>query len=116
MKTNNTAAATANRKYNLSAIFKMAWQFVKTCGMNLSEALRTAWRNAKLKLAMRNGIVRFTFKKVDGTLRQAWGTLKESLLPPTTDNRKYNATLQTYYDMEKCAWRCFKVANLLTIG
>lgn len=108
--TTNTA------KYNKANIMRMAWQFVKRNGFSLAEALKTAWRNAKVKIAMYNGIVRFTFKKVDGSLREAFGTLKASLLPPTQGNRRENPTLQTYFDTEKGEYRCFKVANLISIG
>ena len=70
----------------------------------------------KLKSKMKKGIVKFYFKKVDGTIREAYGTLKESLLPETTgSNRKPNPTAQTYFDTEKQEWRCFKVANLFTL-
>lgn len=104
------------KTYNLHTIIKMAWQFVRKNGYTLSEALKTSWANIKLKKAMKVGIVRFYFKKVDGSMREAFGTLKESLLPITGDKRKENPTIQTYYDTEKEAWRCFKVANLVRIG
>lgn len=112
----NTMNVSNNNRYNMSSIFRMAWRFIKSNGYTLSEALKCAWANAKLKRAMKGGIVRFTFRKISGEVREAWGTLKESLLPPTTNNRPYNATLQTYYDTEKADWRCYKVANLLSVG
>ena len=97
------------------SVFTLAWQFVKTCGMNLSEALRLAWRNIKLRKAMHERIIKFTFLKIDGSVRQAFGTLSENIVPATagTDRRR-NDTVQVYYDTEKQAWRCFKKANLLT--
>lgn len=97
---------------------KMAWQFVKKNGYSLSEALKTAWMNIRLKAAMKQRIVRFYFRKVDGTMREAFGTLSEKLLPPTQgeSNRKANATVQTYYDTEREEWRCFKLANLVKLG
>ena len=66
---------------------------------------------------MQGKIVKFYFQKVDGSLREAYGTLKESLLPATQGTgRKANDTLQTYYDTEKQEWRCFKKANLVRIA
>lgn len=93
----------------------LAWQFVKRNGYSLSEALRTAWANVKLKAGMQSGIVRFYYRKVDGSIREAFGTLSERLVPPTSgkEQRKKNDSVQTYYDTEIGEWRCFKVANLL---
>lgn len=102
--------------YNLHDLMNLAWQMVKKNGYTMSEAMKVAWMNIKLRKAMAKGIVRFYFRKVDGTLREAFGTLKATLLPPTQGNKRNNPTIQTYYDTEKEAWRCFKVANLNTIG
>ncbi len=49
------------RKSNLKEVFKMAWQFVKRNGYTLSEALKCAWANIKLKAAMKERIVKFYF-------------------------------------------------------
>lgn len=101
----------------LKEIMSMAWAFVKRNGFTMGEALKVAWRNFKLKSAMQGKIVKFYFQKVDGSLREAYGTLKESLLPATQGTgRKANDTLQTYYDTEKQEWRCFKKANLVRIA
>lgn len=91
---------------------------VRKNGYTMSEALKCAWVNFKLRAAMKERIVKFYFQKVDGSVREAYGTLKESLLPPTngTDSRKKSDTVQTYYDTEKEAWRCFKLANLIKIA
>lgn len=103
------------KRIALGAVMRLAWQFVKRNGYSLSEALRTAWANVKLKARMQSGIVRFYYRKVDGSIREAFGTLAERLVPPTNSNdtRKKNDTIQTYYDTEIGGWRCFKVANLL---
>jgi len=105
------------RRNSLSEIMTLAWQMVKRNGYTMSEALKTAWANIKLRAKMRKGIVKFYFQKVDGSLREAYGTLKESLLPETKGTgRKANDTLQTYYDTEKGEYRCFKKANLIKIA
>ncbi len=102
---------------NRSTVFTMAWQFVRRNGFSMSEALRAAWANIKLKARMRAGIVKFHFRKVDGTVREAYGTLKTSLIPKTSPTgRKTSETVQTYYDTEKCAYRCFKRANLVSFA
>ena len=97
-------------------IFALAWQFVKRNGYTLSEALVTAWRNIKLRKALAKGICKFTFEKVDGSIRQAFGTLAENRIPATNgSDRRRNDSVQVYFDTEKQEYRCFKKANLLTI-
>lgn len=104
------------QKNELRDLMKMAWQFIKRNGYTKSEALRVAWLNFKLKSALYKGIVKFYYQKVDGTIREAYGTLKAGLVPPTQGARKENPTIQVYYDSEKMAWRCFKIANLNKIA
>nr|DAI98653.1 MAG TPA: hypothetical protein [Caudoviricetes sp.] len=95
----------------------MAWQFVKRNGLSMSEAMKRAWANMKLKVALKQRIVKFYFQKVDGSLREAYGTLKENLIPATSgDNRKRNDTVQVYFDTEKQEYRCFKKANLIKMA
>ena len=57
-------------------VMRMAWQMVKKNGYSMSEALKTAWMNIKLKAAMKERIVKFYFQKVDGSIREAYGTLE----------------------------------------
>ncbi len=102
--------------YNKTEIMQLAWQFVKRNGFSMSEALKVAWRNIKVKMMMKKRIVKFYFLKVDGSIREAYGTLKENLIPATVgSDRKRNDTVQTYFDTEKGEWRCFKKANLMNI-
>lgn len=101
----------------LHEIMSLAWTFVKRNGFSMSEALKCAWANMKLKSAMKQKIVKFYFKKVDGSVREAYGTLKENLIPATSgESRKKNDTVQVYFDTERQEYRCFKKANLLNIA
>ncbi len=98
---------------NLRSVMQLAWQFVKRNGLTMSEALKTAWRNVKLQMEMKKGIVKFYFQKVDGSIREAYGTLNENLLPEAKGSeKKQNDTIQTYFDTEVQEFRCFKKANL----
>lgn len=104
-------------KSQLREVMSLAWQFTKKNGMSLSEALRTAWTNIRLKAAMKTRIVKFYFVKISGEVREAYGTLASDIVPETTESRrKPNDTIQVYYDSEKDGWRCFKKANLLRIA
>lgn len=111
---------TTSTKSNLSNLFKMAWNLVKHYGMKMAEALRKAWGIAKLRKAMKSGIVKFYFEKVDGSIREAWGTLKEELLPKSEStegsSRKKNDSVVPYFDTEKQAFRCFKIANFMKMA
>lgn len=101
------------RKSTLANIMRMAWMFVKRNGFTMAEALKVAWLNAKVTKAMRTGIVQFFFMKVDGTLRQAFGTLDPHRLPETQGSGHRPAdTVQVYYDTEKQEYRSFKKCNL----
>lgn len=83
-------------KNRMREVMRLAWQMVKKNGYSMSEALKCAWLNMKLKASMKERIVKFYFQKVDGSIREAYGTLKESLLPPIkgTESRKKSDTLQ----------------------
>lgn len=106
------------KKNLLHEVMLLAWQFVKKNGLSMSDALKCAWANIKLKVAMKSKIVKFYFQKVDGSTREAYGTLCEKLMPAITgtDKRAKNDTVQTYYDTEAESFRCFKKANLIKMA
>lgn len=102
------------KRNNLASIMRLAWQFVRKNGFTMSEALKTAWVNFKLKAEMGKRIVKFYFQKIDGSIREAYGTLEESRLPQLQGTgRKPSDSVQVYFDTEKEEFRCFKKANLL---
>ena len=104
-------------KKQMQEIMTAAWVFVRQNGFSMSEALQMAWRNYKLRAAMVQRIVKFYFQKINGDIREAYGTLKADMLPPTGDSgRKPNPTVQVYFDTVKNEYRCFKKANLLRIA
>lgn len=101
----------------LRSVMTLAWQFVKRNGYSMSEALKVAWQNIKLKIAMRRKITKFYYQKISGEIREAYGSLNEMVVPATEGSgRKSNDTLFTYYDTERQSWRSFKKANLLSIA
>lgn len=102
----------------LHNVMQLAWQFVKKNGFSMSEAMKIAWANMKLKAALKQRIVKFYFQKVDGSLREAYGTLNDRIVPAISnaDNRRKNDTVQVYFDTEKQEFRCFKKANLIKIA
>lgn len=107
-----------NHRETSKRVMVLAWQFVKKNGYSMREAMLAAWKNIKLQAALHLGIVKFYFQKIDGTIREAYGTLKENLISTEVKggNRKMNESIQTYFDTEKQEFRCFKKANLLRIA
>lgn len=108
---------TAMIKNMMREVMTMAWQFIKRNGYTMSEALKVAWMNIKLKAQMKKRIVKFYFQKVDGSLREAFGTLDEKIMPQIQGSgRRTNDTCQVYFDTERGEFRCFKKANLMRIA
>lgn len=102
------------RKSTLASIMKMAWMFIRRNGYTLSEALKCAWANYKVRMAMKAGITMFYFRKINGEIRQAFGTLKEDALPQIQGTgRKPNETVQVYFDTDRNEFRSFKKCNLI---
>lgn len=73
----------------------------------------------RLKRLLKNGVVEFSYKKKDGSLRKAKGTLKDELLPETDkdDERKRNLSKECFYyfDLKKDDYRCFLRDNFVEI-
>jgi len=73
--------------------------------------------NKKLREHLLIGVVHFSFIKKDGTLRDAYGTLKTELITtPSGEGLKSNIeATATYYDIEVKAWRSYVIENLIAI-
>lgn len=109
---------TLMKKENLKRIMKMAWRIFRVTGEQFSDCLKRAWLNFKLNAAMKTRTVKFYFQKVDGSLRQAFGTLRDDVvsnLIKGNDRRAKSEDLFTYYDTEKNEFRCFKRFNLVSV-
>lgn len=52
-----------NFKNQMKEVMSLAWSFVKRNGFSMSEALKCAWTNLKLKTASKVKIVEFYFKR-----------------------------------------------------
>ena len=101
------------RNTDKKTVFCLAWQFAHQTGLSFSECLKKAWANIKLKAKMKTSIVEFYYKKINGEIRQAFGTLANT--PPTTSHRKPNDNLFTYFDTVKEEWRSFYKFNILSM-
>lgn len=93
-----------------SQIFKSAWEYIrKGVADTMSEALKLAYKRAKIIKRLMEEVCEITYKKVNGEIRTAVATLQGSRV------QNNNATIVVYYDIEKDALRSFKIENLTTI-
>ena len=72
----------------------------------------------ELKEMLTKGTVKFQYKKNDGTIRTAVGTLKSDLItkkPAGGQNKVKDAGYVTYFDLEKDWWRCFAESKLIGV-
>jgi hypothetical protein len=68
--------------------------------------------------ALKTGVVHFKYKKINGEVRNAFGTLKQELLPvrdePTTKVERKSLNIN-YFDVEVGAWRSLDPTRLLCV-
>lgn len=72
-----------------------------------------------LRKNLKNGIAHFTYKKVNGELREAYGTTKKEFAGDDFETpqslREPRPNLVTYWDIDECGWRSFKEENFVEI-
>lgn len=95
-----------------SLVFKTAWQ-VRNAFASFAQALKHAWALIKLKYAMLNGVVEFAYRKVDGSIRTAVGTLQAPHVNYEFKGQASSNKTFAYFDLEQGAFRCFKIENLI---
>ena len=80
---------------------------------------------SEFKTALNNGVVKFSFTKKDGTVREAVGTTKldyigsidQNALPKGTENQsKKPLDIIRYYDLDKQGWRSFRENQFIEVG
>ena len=84
-------------------------------------AVNEAWSLVRLREMLKNGIVEFNYRKQDGSLRKAKGTLHELLIPddkkPKGDMSdsaaKPNYKSIAYFDLDKQEWRAFSIDKFI---
>lgn len=87
-------------------------------GYDLTQSLQTSALIETLQFKLVNGTAHFIYRKTNGELRQAFGTLLEKVVDRNINGRGYPRKLnglQAYFDIEKQEWRSFKYENLITI-
>lgn len=99
-------------------VMKYAWQLWRTTTKTWRECMLKAWQLYKLAKAMRKERVTFYFRKADGSIRKAIGTLKNLPAGATLGGKRVTKPSYktiVYFDVEKGAFRSFKIENLIGI-
>jgi len=100
-------------------VMNYAHHIFETTVISWSAALKKAWTLYRLVKAMRKGVVKFFYEKVDGSARVAYGTLCN--LPAGITFRKRSAkepnyATLCYWDTKKNAFRSFRVENFIAVA
>jgi len=93
-------------------VFEMAQIIAREEGTLSWVNLSKAWKVYRLKKAMKSGIVEFMFRKVDGTIRCAKGTLS-GIEYEAKGGYKKSAKSVSYWDIEANGFRSFKPENFI---
>lgn len=102
---------------NKSKLFKIAHSIIKRGkATDFSTALKMAWKAIKVYTKMLVGKAEFTFRKANGEIRKAIGTLCDINYRPVGDGSstyERPADCICYWDVEKGAFRSFNASTLL---
>jgi hypothetical protein len=90
-------------------VMNLAWQVCSKFA-TFAEALAYSWRVCKLRVALLLGVVSFEFRKVDGSVRKAVGTLADV---PETKGGKASSGVFTFWDTEAAGWRSAQIHSLI---
>ncbi len=99
-------------------VMKYAWQLWQITRESWQLCMIKAWQLYRLAKYMRSGVVTFYYRKADGSIRKAIGTLMNVPAGATIRGKKMTKPsykTMTYYDTVKNSYRSFKVENLICI-
>lgn len=96
-------------------VFLRAYEIMTNTGKAFAVCLSKAWQLYRLSKEMKTkDEVCFTYEKKDGTLRRAFGTLKD-VSQFIKGNGIQTPKVFNYWDLEAVAFRCFKVENFISV-
>ena len=112
-------ANTKNCNMERTELKKTVSDWIRSQYASSEESLRRTFRFNDVYDLLVDGIAHFWFRKRDGSLRSAYGTLVMAIIErhggvPEGDGnqeRPVNGTVP-YFDLEKDAWRCFKADSV----
>ena len=83
------------------------------------DCLTMGWYFVRFRKWLSNGIVTFSFQKLNGDVREARGTLNNLLIPrdkmPKGSSKIINHKFETinFYDLDKQEWRSFSISHFI---
>lgn len=97
--------------------------FDQSMDMPINETFQLMILIFELKKRMKEEVTHFSFRKKDGSIRQAYGTRASevivrhegAVLPPEEKRLNRSGGTFPYFDIERQAWRSFKLESLLDI-
>ncbi len=118
-----------NRNYLIRTLLKKLDPFVRMSAWQLEAAVTDAVNEATIKCdelealidRLHSQVVRFSYRKADGSVREAIGTLKPSILDKLVTETKSGrckssrSNQVTYYDLDCEDWRCFNPENFISM-
>lgn len=72
----------------------------------------------ELREMLKNGKVTFQYKKNDGSIRTAVGTVKDDLITMKTsggENKVKSSGYSVYFDLDKNAFRCYAESKIVGV-
>lgn len=105
-------------KSQMRQVMSDAWRIYRVTGESFSESLKRAWLLLKLKAQMKQKTVQFFYQKVNGEIRQAFGTLRDEVINTIVKGpgAKPNDNCLSISITERQEFRLFKKFNLIKIG
>lgn len=111
---------TENTSNFRSEVLITSWEYYrKGICKSFSDCLKMAWRRYKALKLLRSGIGYVTYQKANGEVREAIATLRNGNFNyPYRTNEKTgsNPEVIKYYDIQKRAWRSFRVDRMIDIA
>ena len=99
-----------------------SWALEQKVTSAVEEAMAETSELEELLEQLHSRIVRFSYRKMDGSLREAIGTLKPSVLDKLSANTKPRRRISSrsdcivYYDLDREDWRCFCPENFVSMS
>lgn len=114
MKTN----IKSSRVMKMAHLLKRQSDKVQGTKVSWSQLVKHAWYFEHFRSWLHEGLVTFTFLKMDNSIRDARGTLCEHLIPQGDRPKglkdiKINYSVIKYYDIDRKAWREFDIRRFV---
>ena len=122
MKKKKTVKRNGERGLMNSWVFNLANQLMDETDMTRSESMKQAYLVRELLEKLGQGVVTFEYEKMDGSLREARGTLCPRLMPQQETDGKTDGKQRdrdrmdfAYWDWDKQSFRAFRAGSVVRI-